>query len=141
VVASYIVRVMPSTRACPRPDCTIRSSPISIQHISQLQAPVCVCRCIGSWFREQYPKQNHTFQVFAIEADPAFHPEYAAKRGVTLLPYAAWVKNVTLKFETPERRKRLRPMAVAWAASAPLPARRSLALESGVSLHLTLLSG
>ncbi|KAL6657245.1 hypothetical protein ACP70R_005025 [Stipagrostis hirtigluma subsp. patula] len=54
---------------------------------------------IGSWFRKQYPKQNHTFQVFAIEADPAFHSEYAAKKGVTLLPYAAWVKNDTLKFE------------------------------------------
>ncbi|KAL6896676.1 hypothetical protein ACP4OV_007248 [Aristida adscensionis] len=54
---------------------------------------------IGSWFRKQYPKQNHTFQVFAIEADPAFHSEYAVKKGVTLLPYAAWVKNDTLKFE------------------------------------------
>ncbi|KAJ1255780.1 hypothetical protein BS78_K162900 [Paspalum vaginatum] len=54
---------------------------------------------IGSWFRKRYPKQNHTFQVFAIEADPAFHSEYAAKKGVTLLPYAAWVKNETLKFE------------------------------------------
>lgn len=54
---------------------------------------------IGSWFRKQYPKQNHTFQVFAIEADPAFHSEYAAKKGVTLLPYAAWVKNETLRFE------------------------------------------
>ncbi|KAG8099014.1 hypothetical protein GUJ93_ZPchr0013g36051 [Zizania palustris] len=54
---------------------------------------------IGSWFRKQYPKQNHTFQVFAIEADPAFHTEYAAKKGVTLIPYAAWVKNETLKFE------------------------------------------
>jgi FkbM family methyltransferase len=54
---------------------------------------------ISSWFRKQYPKQNHTFQVFAIEADPAFHPEYATKKGVTLLPYAAWVKNETLKFE------------------------------------------
>ncbi|PWZ39603.1 hypothetical protein Zm00014a_005411 [Zea mays] len=54
---------------------------------------------IGSWFRKHYPKQNHTFQVFAIEADPAFHSEYATKKGVTLLPYAAWVKNETLVFE------------------------------------------
>lgn len=54
---------------------------------------------IGSWFRKQYPKQNHTFEVFAIEADPAFHPEYATRKGVTLLPYAAWVKNDTLSFE------------------------------------------
>jgi FkbM family methyltransferase len=37
--------------------------------------------------------------VYAIEADPVFHSEYAAKKGVTLLPYAAWVKNETLKFE------------------------------------------
>ncbi|XP_047066236.1 uncharacterized protein LOC124674239 [Lolium rigidum] len=54
---------------------------------------------IGSWFRKQYPKQNRTFEVFAIEADPAFHPEYATRKGVTLLPYAAWVKNETLSFE------------------------------------------
>jgi FkbM family methyltransferase len=54
---------------------------------------------IGSWFRKQYPKQNHTFEVFAIEADPTFHPEYATRKGVTLLPYAAWVKNDTLSFE------------------------------------------
>ncbi|KAF8749373.1 hypothetical protein HU200_012711 [Digitaria exilis] len=54
---------------------------------------------IGSWFRKHYPKQNHTFQVYAIEADPAFHSEYAAKKGVTLLPYAAWISNETLKFE------------------------------------------
>lgn len=54
---------------------------------------------IGSWFRKQYPKQNHTFEVFAVEADPAFHAEYASKKGVTLLPYAAWVKNETLTFE------------------------------------------
>ncbi|CAM0145076.1 unnamed protein product [Urochloa decumbens] len=54
---------------------------------------------IGGWFRKHYPKQNHTFQVYAIEADPAFHAEYSVKKGVTLLPYAAWVKNETLKFE------------------------------------------
>lgn len=54
---------------------------------------------IGSWFRKQYPKQNHTFEVFAIEADPTFHPDYATRKGVTLLPYAAWVKNDTLSFE------------------------------------------
>ncbi|KAF8683834.1 hypothetical protein HU200_044772 [Digitaria exilis] len=54
---------------------------------------------IGGWFRKQYPKQNHTFEVFAVEADPAFHGEYATKKGVTLLPYAAWVRNETLTFE------------------------------------------
>jgi FkbM family methyltransferase len=54
---------------------------------------------IGSWFRKQYPKQNHTFEVFAVEADPAFHADYARKKGVTLLPYAAWVRNETLTFE------------------------------------------
>ncbi|WVZ56630.1 hypothetical protein U9M48_007126 [Paspalum notatum var. saurae] len=54
---------------------------------------------IGRWFRKQYPKQNHSFEVFAVEADPAFHGEYATKKGVTLLPYAAWVRNETLAFE------------------------------------------
>ncbi|CAN1142118.1 hypothetical protein LINPERPRIM_LOCUS25855 [Linum perenne] len=54
---------------------------------------------IGSWFRKQYPKQNRTFDVYAIEADKTFHEEYKFKKGVTLLPYAAWVKNETLSFE------------------------------------------
>lgn len=54
---------------------------------------------IGSWFKKQYPKQNKTFEVYAIEADKAFHGEYRSKRGVTLLPYAAWVRNETLFFE------------------------------------------
>ncbi|TKY47216.1 hypothetical protein E2542_SST29275 [Spatholobus suberectus] len=54
---------------------------------------------IGSWFRKQYPKQNRTFEVYAIEADKSFHEEYRAKKGVTLLPYAAWVRNETLFFE------------------------------------------
>ncbi|RYR54608.1 hypothetical protein Ahy_A06g029918 isoform E [Arachis hypogaea] len=54
---------------------------------------------IGSWFRKQYPKQNKTFHVYAIEADRTFHPEYALKKAVTLVPYAAWVKNETLTFE------------------------------------------
>nr|KYP76184.1 hypothetical protein KK1_020412 [Cajanus cajan] len=54
---------------------------------------------IGSWFRKQYPKQNRTFEVYAIEADKSFHEEYRAKKGVTLLPFAAWVRNETLFFE------------------------------------------
>ncbi|KAK7301682.1 hypothetical protein RJT34_12553 [Clitoria ternatea] len=54
---------------------------------------------IGSWFRKQYPKQNKTFEVYAIEADKAFHEEYRTKKGVNLLPYAAWVRNETLFFE------------------------------------------
>ncbi|OIV98562.1 hypothetical protein TanjilG_12148 [Lupinus angustifolius] len=54
---------------------------------------------IGSWFRKQYPKQNKTFHVYAIEADKTFHQEYGLKKGVTLVPYAAWVKNETLAFE------------------------------------------
>ncbi|XP_015950532.1 uncharacterized protein LOC107475419 [Arachis duranensis] len=54
---------------------------------------------IGSWFRKQYPKQNKTFHVYAIEADKHFHKEYELKKGITLLPYAAWVKNETLTFE------------------------------------------
>ncbi|KAK3227419.1 hypothetical protein Dsin_007281 [Dipteronia sinensis] len=54
---------------------------------------------IGSWFRKQYPKQNKTFEVYAIEADRAFHEEYKRKKGIKLLPYAAWVRNETLSFE------------------------------------------
>lgn len=54
---------------------------------------------IGSWFRKQYPKQNRTFEVYAIEADKSFHEEYKTKKGITLLPYAAWVTNETLFFE------------------------------------------
>ncbi|XP_057983469.1 uncharacterized protein LOC131168202 [Malania oleifera] len=54
---------------------------------------------IASWFRKQYPKQNKTFEIYAIEADKTFHEEYRLKKGVTLLPYAAWVKNQTLLFE------------------------------------------
>ncbi|KAM5560573.1 hypothetical protein ABKV19_021640 [Rosa sericea] len=54
---------------------------------------------IGSWFKKQYPKQNKTFEVFAIEADKIFHEQYKLKKGITLLPYAAWVRNETLSFE------------------------------------------
>ncbi|KAJ0087879.1 hypothetical protein Patl1_31464 [Pistacia atlantica] len=54
---------------------------------------------IGSWFRKQYPKQNRTFEVYAIEADKTFHEEYKVKKKVKLLPYAAWVRNETLSFE------------------------------------------
>ncbi|KAF8397179.1 hypothetical protein HHK36_016086 [Tetracentron sinense] len=54
---------------------------------------------IGSWFKKKYPKQNKTFEIYAIEADKAFHEEYQTKKGVKLLPYAAWVRNETLFFE------------------------------------------
>ncbi|KGN58713.1 uncharacterized protein LOC101205174 [Cucumis sativus] len=54
---------------------------------------------IGSWFKKQYPKQNKTFDVYAIEADKIFHEQYSSKKGVELLPYAAWVRNETLTFE------------------------------------------
>ncbi|KAJ0449690.1 putative methyltransferase type 11, S-adenosyl-L-methionine-dependent methyltransferase [Helianthus annuus] len=54
---------------------------------------------IVSWFRKQYPKQNKTFDIYAVEADRHFHDQYKFKKGVTLLPYAAWVKNETLVFE------------------------------------------
>ncbi|KAM7262972.1 hypothetical protein ACFE04_000655 [Oxalis oulophora] len=54
---------------------------------------------IASWFKKQYPKQNKTFDIYAIEADKHFHEDYKLKKGVNLLPYAAWVKNETLMFE------------------------------------------
>ncbi|CAI9107083.1 OLC1v1006365C1 [Oldenlandia corymbosa var. corymbosa] len=54
---------------------------------------------IGSWFKKQYPKQNKTFEVYAIEADKAFYDDYKSRKGVKFLPYAAWVRNETLFFE------------------------------------------
>ncbi|CAA0836244.1 methyltransferases [Striga hermonthica] len=57
---------------------------------------------IVSWFKKRYPKQNKTFEIFAIEADKTFYPDYKNKKGVTLLPYAAWVKNESLFFEINE---------------------------------------
>ncbi|KAK9049114.1 hypothetical protein SSX86_031920 [Deinandra increscens subsp. villosa] len=54
---------------------------------------------IVSWFKKQYPKQNKTFDIYAIEADTHFHDQYRNKKGVTLLPYAAWVRNESLVFE------------------------------------------
>ncbi|KAI3450270.1 hypothetical protein Pfo_006935 [Paulownia fortunei] len=54
---------------------------------------------IGSWFKKQYPKQDKPFEIYAVEADSAFYNEYEMKKGVTLLPYAAWVRNETLFFE------------------------------------------
>lgn len=53
---------------------------------------------IGSWFEKQYPKQNKTFEIYAVEADAAFHDQYRRRRGVTLLPYAAWIRNETVVF-------------------------------------------
>lgn len=54
---------------------------------------------IGSWFKKQYPKQNHTFEIYAIEADKAFHKEYLSKKDVNLIPFAAWIRNESISFE------------------------------------------
>ncbi|GLU11935.1 hypothetical protein SLE2022_286530 [Rubroshorea leprosula] len=54
---------------------------------------------IGSWFKKQYPKQGKRFEIFAIEADKAFRGEYKMKKGVKLVPYAAWIRNETLFLE------------------------------------------
>ncbi|CAO2830836.1 unnamed protein product [Amaranthus hypochondriacus] len=54
---------------------------------------------IGSWFKRVYPKQNKSFEIYAIEADKEFHGEYKSKKDVTLLPFAAWLRNGTLFFE------------------------------------------
>ncbi|GLJ38466.1 hypothetical protein SUGI_0783510 [Cryptomeria japonica] len=54
---------------------------------------------IGSWFKKRYPKQNKTFNVYAIEADESFYGDYQKRKGVKLLPYAAWVRNESLSFE------------------------------------------
>ncbi|XP_021909817.1 uncharacterized protein LOC110823689 [Carica papaya] len=61
---------------------------------------------IGSWFKEQYPRQNKTFEIYAIEGDKAFQEEYEAKKGITLLPYTAWVRNETLFFEITRNARR-----------------------------------
>ncbi|KAF3617840.1 putative cation/H(+) antiporter 14-like [Capsicum annuum] len=53
---------------------------------------------IGSWFNREYPKQNKTFEVYAIEGVREYHEEYRRK-GVSLLPYVAWLRNETLYFE------------------------------------------
>ncbi|XP_050369331.1 uncharacterized protein LOC126787502 [Argentina anserina] len=54
---------------------------------------------VGSWFKKQYPKQGRSFEVYAMEADRVFHEEYRDKEGVSLVPYAAWVRNETLFYE------------------------------------------
>ncbi|XP_030505814.2 uncharacterized protein LOC115720774 [Cannabis sativa] len=54
---------------------------------------------IGNWFLKHYPKQNKTFEIYAIEADNTFHEDYKRKKGVILLPHAAWIRNETLFFE------------------------------------------
>ncbi|WOH06514.1 hypothetical protein DCAR_0625942 [Daucus carota subsp. sativus] len=54
---------------------------------------------IGGWFKKFYPKQEKSFDIYAIEADKAFYKEYKWKKRVTLLPYAAWVRNESLFFE------------------------------------------
>ncbi|KAI3819514.1 hypothetical protein L1987_13354 [Smallanthus sonchifolius] len=54
---------------------------------------------IGSWFKKFYTRQDKEFKIFAVEADKQFHAEYKSKKKVTLLPYAAWVRNESLFFE------------------------------------------
>ncbi|XP_027171433.1 uncharacterized protein LOC113770999 [Coffea eugenioides] len=60
---------------------------------------------IGNWFKKLYPKQNKNFEIFAIEADKSFHEEYKRKKDVTLLPYAAWIRNETLVFGTRNKKR------------------------------------
>ncbi|KAL5580615.1 hypothetical protein UlMin_013057 [Ulmus minor] len=64
---------------------------------------------IGNWFLKHYPKQNKTFQIYAIEAEKSFNEEYKTKKDVVFLPYAAWLRNETLFFEIKrERGKKIR---------------------------------
>lgn len=53
---------------------------------------------IGSWFVKKYPKQNQEFSIYAVEADKAFVSDYAMRKNVYLVPFAAWVKNESLVF-------------------------------------------
>ncbi|MCO5572029.1 hypothetical protein L7F22_025780 [Adiantum nelumboides] len=60
---------------------------------------------IGSWFVKRYPKQNQDFTIYAIEADSSFASDYAKRKNVNFLPYAAWIRNETLMFgANPENR-------------------------------------
>eukprot|EP00250_Pteridium_aquilinum_P018032 c23906_g1_i1 orf=577-2238(+) len=60
---------------------------------------------IGSWFVKKYPKQNQDFSIYAVEADRSFAGDYAKRRNVQFLPFAAWVRNETLVFgANPENR-------------------------------------
>lgn len=53
---------------------------------------------IGSWFLKKYPKQSQNFSIYAVEADDSFATDYANRKNVKLLPFAAWVKNESLVF-------------------------------------------
>eukprot|EP00249_Psilotum_nudum_P022242 c28430_g2_i1 orf=322-2022(-) len=53
---------------------------------------------IGSWFRKDYPKQDQSFSIFALEPDTSFAAEYENRKNVKLLPYAAWIRNESLIF-------------------------------------------
>ncbi|KAH6557866.1 hypothetical protein KP509_1Z089400 [Ceratopteris richardii] len=60
---------------------------------------------IGSWFIKKYPKQNQHFTIYAIEADSSFASDYAQRKNVQFLPYAAWIRNESLIFgASPENR-------------------------------------
>lgn len=54
---------------------------------------------IGGWFNKHFPRQGKAFEIYAIEGDNTFYKEYESKKRVTLLPYAAWVRNESLFFE------------------------------------------
>nr|GMD69222.1 Demethylmenaquinone methyltransferase [Ipomoea batatas] len=80
---------------------------------------------IGTWFKKHYPKQEKPFQIYAIEADSTFHEEYRLKKGVNLLPYAAWIRNETLFFEisrgpSKNREERSRGMGRIQTVQSPL---------------------
>lgn len=48
---------------------------------------------IGSWFESHYPKHNHKFDIYAIEANGPFESEYLHHPEVKFLPFAARIKN------------------------------------------------
>ncbi|KAH9305810.1 hypothetical protein KI387_010214 [Taxus chinensis] len=58
---------------------------------------------IGSWFQSHYPKHNHKFDIFAIEADGSFGTEYLDHPEVKFLPFAAWIKNEVQSEQSRER--------------------------------------
>ncbi|OMO63108.1 hypothetical protein COLO4_32719 [Corchorus olitorius] len=56
---------------------------------------------LGAGLENSIRNRTKPLEIYAIEADKAFHVEYKSKmkKNVKLLPYAAWIRNETLFFE------------------------------------------
>ncbi|XP_051125413.1 uncharacterized protein LOC127247557 [Andrographis paniculata] len=64
---------------------------------------------IRSWFEKLYPKQDKQFEMYVIGRavmDAAFSDERYGKKGFTVLPNSAWIRNETLFFEISREQSR-----------------------------------